>query len=176
MSALYERRNQLGHRDQLAFDLRSSGLVVFGTSAAISGRSLWVVGETGSLIPPRPTGATWLASAVDDMLDWLNQGEGWDSYGAERISAEAVSRAANILRDLSCYGVPRPFITGDVDGGIGASWESDRYSVQLSFSAAAVSLFYWDKYRDEQSEGPLELTMDKFGPILWYLSHGRDGT
>jgi len=174
MSIMHERRGHLAQSGHSAFDMHGPGTVAFGTSAAISGHSLWIVGGTGGLIPPKPTGASWVSDAVDDMLDWLNQGEGWDSYGAERISPAAVSKAAEILRELSCYGVPRPFVTGEADGGISAAWESDRYSVQLDFYTSGITLFYWDKYRDEQAEGPLELTMEKFGPILWYLSHGRD--
>lgn len=175
MSIIFERHEHLGHSGYSTFNLPAPGTVFFGTSAAISGQSLWIVGGTGDLIPPKPSGASWVTDAVDDMLDWLNQGQGWDSYGAERISAKAVSNAAGILRELSGFGVPRPFITGDADGGISAAWESDRYSVQLDFFASGITLFYWDKYRDEQAEGPLELTMNKLGPILWYLSHGRDG-
>jgi hypothetical protein len=138
----------------------------------MSAQDVWLSRDTGSLIPPRRRSPTWLADVIDDLLDWLNEPEGWDSYSASSISPGAVSTAARFLRGIATYGVPRPFITGDSDGGVSGSWESDRYSVQLDFHEASIDLFFWDKYVDEQWEGSLNSAVDRLGPILWYLSHG----
>ncbi len=142
----------------------------------ISAQYVWLASGTGNLVPPKGAWPSWLADTIDDLLDWLNQREGWDSYSANRISPRAVSIAFQFLRGISHYGIPRPFITGDTDGGISSSWESDRYSVQVDFHANSIDVFYWDKYIDEQWEGPLASAIDRLGPVLWYLSHRNDRT
>lgn len=145
------------------------------TSASATSMSLqdvWVSADTGSLIPPRKPSPSWLPDVVDDLLDWLNEPQGWDSYGASSISSQAVRTAERFLRAIVPFGIPRPFMTGDSDGGVTGSWESDRYSLQLDFHDRAIDLFFLDKYADEQWEGSIEAGVERLGPILWDLSHG----
>lgn len=140
--------------------------------ASMSAQDVWLSRDTGSLVPPQRPNPSWIVDVIDDLLDWLNEPQGWDSYGASSISPWAVASAARFLRGIAEYGVPRPFITGNSDGGITGSWESDRYSVQLDFHESSIDLFFWDKYVDEQWEGSLSSAVDRLGPILWYLSYG----
>lgn len=141
------------------------------TDITISAQDVWFSGSTGSLIPPTKLRPSWLVDVVDDMLDWLNQSEGWDSYSAERISPRAVANAAQFLRGIASFGIPRPFISGDSDGAVSSSWDSDRYSVQIDFHDSSADLFLWDKYVDEQWEGPMASEISRLAPVLWYLSH-----
>jgi hypothetical protein len=136
----------------------------------MSAQEVWLSRDNGSLVPPMQQSPQWLSEVVDDLLDWANEPAGWDSYGASRISPYAVSAAVRFLNAVALFGVSRPFVTGDSDGGVTGSWDSDRYSMQLDFHESAIDLFIWDKYADEQWEGPLNSAVDRLGPVLWYLS------
>jgi hypothetical protein len=141
------------------------------TDSTMSTQEVWLSEGTGGLIPPARASQSWLTHVIDDLLDWLNLPGGWDSYEANQISAVAVASAARFLRAIAPFGITRPFVTGDSEGGISISWDSDRYSVQIDFHDSSIDVFLCDKYVDEQWEGPIGPNVERLGPILWYLSH-----
>jgi hypothetical protein len=140
------------------------------TTTAVSGRELWFVGASGGLTRPM-SDTSWLPEVTDALLRWLNEPEGWDSYGANRISPQAVRVAHRLLKVLSRYSLPEPLITGTPEGGISFEWSNQEWALQVDVECNMPTLFLWDKERDDQWEGPLEHLPLEIGYALQSLSN-----
>lgn len=155
MTVLFDERvaspAQLTHSTSIPY--YSGGTLA--ASATLSARAIRVRSSFGSL-EATPQKASWLGDAARDLIAWASREEGWDSYGARRISPQVARRVAKILQNLASVPVPRPFITGTSSGGLNLQWESDRYDLQFTFEEATSSALYWDKEKDEEWEGPVE--------------------
>lgn len=146
------------------------GGTMTSSDTTISGRHVWLAEGTGNVVPPRQPQASWLSGAVDDVLEWLTEGEGWDSYGAAQISSAVVATTYRLLSVLSRYGMPRPFISGTSEGGLETSWDSDRYSVQIQVGPSDLEAFVWDRTANVQWEGTVSGDASELGEALLYLS------
>lgn len=123
--------------------------------ATLSAEGIRVRSSFGNL-EAAPQTASWLGAALRDLVRWANKDQGWDSYGARRISPRVARRVAKLLRMLASAQVPRPFITGTSTGGLNLQWESDGYDIQFTFEEGESSALYWNKDEGEEWEGPLE--------------------
>lgn len=67
-----------------------------------------------------------LPSTLEQRLEQLRQlPEGWDSYGASKISQRAIEKAKELLdRTLRPGDLPLPFLCPIADGGVGLEWRT----------------------------------------------------
>ncbi|ATO15404.1 hypothetical protein CO540_17460 [Micromonospora sp. WMMA2032] len=155
MTVLFDERvtypAHLTHSSRIPY--HSGGTLAAG--AMLSARAIRVRSSFGSL-EASSEGDSWFGEAVGDLIGWVNKDEGWDSYGARRISPQVARRVAKLLHQLASSQVPRPFITGTSTGGLNLQWESDRYDLQFTFEERDSSALYWNKEEGEEWEGPLE--------------------
>ena len=68
---------------------------------------------------------------------------GWDGYGADPVSAEALRRAIALVRALPAN-VPMPEVGTEPDGSISLEWARSRHSLlSLSVGAAGELPYAW---------------------------------
>jgi hypothetical protein len=69
----------------------------------------------------------WFKEAIDRISELARLQEGWDSYGATRVTNAAISQARFLLSNLDVEDLPRPHIAALSDGGVGFHWRiADR--------------------------------------------------
>jgi len=68
----------------------------------------------------------------DSMAYLLNLEEGWDSYGAKKISLVAIAEAGRLLEQLD---LPEPQIVPCSDGGVQLEWHQNGLDIELCISA-----------------------------------------
>ena len=90
------------------------------------------------------------ASAIErlrsDLLEFSRLQANWDSYGAPRISMDAIGAALDTLPELLSSGAPFPHLAPTPRGGIQAEWHSGSCSLELEFvSPVHIELFYEDE-------------------------------
>jgi hypothetical protein len=97
-----------------------------------------------------------LREAAAALYALLQLPEGWDSYGAPRISGEAVSISWTLLRQLLWADFPLPRIVPTADGGVQLEWYGNNIDVQIeATSSHDISVFYRDVETGESWEGAL---------------------
>ena len=94
----------------------------------------------------RPDG--WLADALQRISDLAQLKPNWDSYGALRVSDEAIQHAMSAVKDLSkVVGVPVPTIGASPDGEVGFCWDAGKWSLDLTIDAEGILTYV---YLDEK--------------------------
>jgi hypothetical protein len=69
----------------------------------------------------------WFKGAIDRISELASLQDGWDSYGARRVTNRAISQARFLLSNLDVEDLPRPHIAALPDGGVGFHWRiADR--------------------------------------------------
>jgi hypothetical protein len=151
--------------------ITSSSAGVLRKDATLSSQGIWIVSSSGSLVRDDHK-ANWLERATDDLLHWLNEPDGWDSYGANRITLQAVRRAHTILKGLAQFDIPAPLISGTSEGGVSCDWDADDLAVQINVESnlQESSVFIWDKISGQEREGSLEALVEELADALWRLS------
>jgi hypothetical protein len=77
-------------------------------------------------IPP------FLAPVAFRLAQFLQLGEGWNSYGAHRVSRDAVEAAMSLLVAYDME-VPIPEVFPTAIGGVKLEWGDDNESVEVEF-------------------------------------------
>jgi len=165
MSLLLERGQEFTSSNALTRPTVAIARETRRTDATLTGSELSLVSGSGDIVSLQRS-APWLSPAFDDLLRWIDQPEGWDSYGASRISPGSVRLAYRILEAISQFDIPRPLVAGTPDGGIACEWVDRELSVQVTVERGDVDVFIWDKRRGEESEGPLASMVDEFSRAL----------
>ncbi len=89
------------------------------------------------------------ASAIErlrsDLTELAQLEANWDSYGAPRISMDAIGAALDTLPELLSAGAPFPHIAPTPRGGIQAEWHRGSCTLELEFvSPVHIELSYED--------------------------------
>lgn len=90
------------------------------------------------------------ASAIEklqsDLMAFARLAPNWDSYGAPRISMDAIGAALETLPELLTTGVPFPHLAPTPRGGIQAEWHQGLRSLEVEFvSPVHIDLSYEDE-------------------------------
>jgi hypothetical protein len=90
----------------------------------------------------------WLAGAQQKISDLATLKPNWDSYGALRVSDEAIRCAMSVVTELSkVVSVPEPTIGASPDGEVGFCWDAGNWSLDLTIDAGGVLAYV---YLDEK--------------------------
>ncbi len=89
------------------------------------------------------------ASAIErlrsDLMEFARLKANWDSYGAPRISMDAIGAALDTLPELLSTGAPFPHLAPTPRGGIQAEWHRGQRTLELEFvSPVHIELSYED--------------------------------
>ncbi len=107
-----------------------------------------------------------MKDARRDLETWLALPDGWDSFGAKRISADNARFALSLMENLAALDVPRPFITGTTEGGINLQWQSDLFDIQVCYEGPEAYGYWLDKETYEEWEGSLAGNLSNFLPFM----------
>lgn len=108
-----------------------------------------------------------MRKAAAALYALLQLPEGWDSYGAPRISGEAVSISWTLIRQLLWANFPLPRIVPTADGGVQLEWYGNNVDVQIEVMPSHdVSLFYRDLGTGESWEGTLGEEPKPLGDLI----------
>lgn len=89
--------------------------------------------------------ASAIAQLKSDLLELSKLESNWDSYGAPKISIDAIGAAFETLPDLLSVGAEFPHIAPTPRGGIQAEWHSGPRSLEVEFvSPVHIELSYED--------------------------------
>lgn len=104
----------------------------------------------------------------NSLLELARLPNNWDSYGAPRISADAIDAALNTLTDILSSGAPSPHLIPTPCGGIQAEWHSGPKSLELDFvSPVQIELYFEDESVGDTEE---ETLMFDLAPIYQKLA------
>ena len=102
----------------------------------------WAGQSTLGLLDHRASAIERLGS---DLLEFSRLEANWDSYGAPRISMDAIGAVLDMLPELLSIGAPFPHLVPTSRGGIQAEWHSGSHSLELEFvSPVHIELSYED--------------------------------
>ena len=73
----------------------------------------------------------WLKETFDRISELRNLQEGWDSFGALRVSSRAISQARFLLSNLDVEDLPRPHVAALPDGGVGFQWRVSERDLEI---------------------------------------------
>ncbi len=101
-----------------------------------------------------------IESLRNSLLELARLPSNWDSYGAPRISVDAIDAALNTLTDLLAAGAPSPYIVPTPNGGIQAEWHSGSKSLELDFvSPVQIELYFEDESIGDVDEETLHFDL-----------------
>ena len=104
----------------------------------------------------------------NSLLEFARLQSNWDSYGAPRISVDAIDSALNTLTELLATGAPSPHLAPTPSGGIQAEWHSGSKSMELEFVSPIQIEFYFE---DSGAGNPEEETLEyDLAPIYQRIS------
>lgn len=75
--------------------------------------------------------ADWLQDALSDLSSLASLEQGWDTYGSQRLTPEALGQTRKFLLKFAVHGLPRPDIRPVSGGGVQLEWESDPAELEL---------------------------------------------
>ncbi len=82
--------------------------------------------------------------------------QGWDSYGAKPIRADAQKRAIWLLATLLKQSVPNPAVVPMPTGGVALEWHSGSIDLEVEVEDETKVTFIWtDEVSGEELEGEL---------------------
>lgn len=104
------------------------------------------------------------ASAIErlrsDLTEFARLEANWDSYGAPRISLDAIGAALDTLPELLSAGAPFPHLAPTPRGGIQAEWHRGSRSLELEFvSPVNIELSYEDNASGDTEDETLNFDL-----------------
>lgn len=151
------RSREAGHTRSDGFDVpraRDAGHTLSDDSRSVPFHLVFANGERiqgslyGSLSEPT---SLWRALARLHRLSQLPHG--WDSYGAQPLSASAVRRCINFLPSLLPDDALSPSIVPTRDGGIQFEWHHRGIDLEIKFPPAGpISYAFADEGTGEDRE------------------------
>ena len=113
----------------------------------------------GVFLAIRERPAQWLGGATAALNNLLKLQEGWDTYGAKRVSRESVAAARLILIDLSYVDtINVPAITADPDGLVSLAWGLRHGSLDADIRGDGVIEYVYLDLDDPRNEVEAETT------------------
>lgn len=104
------------------------------------------------------------ASAIErlqsDLMEFARLEPNWDSYGAPRISMDAIGAALETLPELLTTGVPFPHLAPTPRGGIQAEWHQGLRTLEVEFvSPVHIELSYEDEASGDAEDETLNFDL-----------------
>ena len=78
------------------------------------------------------------------LVDFARLPTNWNSYGAPRISRDAIDAAHEALFELLATGATMPHLVPTPGGGIQAEWHDDLKSMEVEFVSPIHIDFYFE--------------------------------
>ena len=114
----------------------------------------------------------WLVPAVTSAIELLGLRQDWDSYGAPPINTTAIQRGIEILAEIMAPDSMPPTFVPTNSGGCQLEWHSQGRDVEIEISSeGCTSVFFHDRIRNAQGEGPLAMHLQTVREILREVGH-----
>lgn len=156
---------------------------VAGTSASCSLGRLscdWYIGHcptavAGELLSSTTSSAPyprWVEGVIRQIREIVKLQEGWDSYGARRVSPEAVDSVVDLLFSIMRTDTPEPDIVPTAGGRAQIEWHMEGIDLEvevLSTTRFFVS-FEREQRPDQTWEGVLTTDLRRLSSLVLELS------
>lgn len=136
-----------GHFDQVALKVKQDVMPSLGKVTALD----------------RKRFPGWHQETVSNLYAILALNENWDSYGANRISAETADAVTGLLRDIMQAKSPAPQVVPSASGSIQVEWHVAGIDLEIEVeSLSTINVFFSDERNEEPEwEGRVEYDLSR---------------
>lgn len=125
-------------------------------------------GGTYSVAFPQAQSSWRVREALNAINQVITLEEGWDSYGGQSTTIQAVLRALDFMNGILTSEAPMPQITAVPDGGLQLEWHTPGRDLEVEFRPEeGAYVYYWDESRDEEWTKPLDAVMSDLNTFLF---------
>ena len=94
----------------------------------------------------------WHRQIIRECKELLKLPEGWDSYKAKRIEADAVLAAIEVLLEIMSDDAEIPSVVPLNDGGVQLEWHPGGYDLEIVCRPGKEPVFFYE-HRGKEMEG-----------------------
>jgi len=109
----------------------------------------------------------WLPDAQKELQTLKDLPENWDSYGSPKLTNEASKRAAGLLHELACFGMPKPDLFPVSGGGLQLEWQRENRELEIEVLPDG-SIEYLKVFPDGKMEEGKAIAADVLTLAQWF--------